>query len=72
MEKITRNLQQKVVENLLPNKVVMIYGARRVGKTVLINQIARQFTGKKMIIQTWRFQSQFTKRNHKSRQVVFL
>lgn len=29
-----------------PNRVIMIFGARRVGKTVLMNQIVRRFDGK--------------------------
>jgi len=47
---IIRNLQQKIVENLTPNKVVLIFGARRVGKTVLMTQIAKQFKGKSLIM----------------------
>ena len=50
MIEITRDLQQKIIENMKPNKVVMIFGARRVGKTVLLNQIAEQFTGRTMIL----------------------
>jgi predicted AAA+ superfamily ATPase len=47
---ITRNLQQKIIENMKPNKVVMIFGARRVGKTVLMTQITDEFKGKKLIM----------------------
>jgi predicted AAA+ superfamily ATPase len=47
---ITRNLQQKIVLNMKPNKVVLIFGARRVGKTVLMSQIMGQFEGKKLIL----------------------
>lgn len=47
---ITRNLKQKIINYLQPNKVVIIFGARRVGKTVLMNQIAEQFDGKKLIM----------------------
>ena len=50
MVTITRNLQQKIVENMKSNKVVLIFGARRVGKTVLLNQIAQQFTGKVLMM----------------------
>lgn len=50
MVNITRNLQQKIVEKMIPNKVVMIFGARRVGKTVLMKQIAEPFEGKKLIM----------------------
>ena len=47
---ITRNLKQRIVECLKPNKVVIIFGSRRVGKTVLMSQIAEQFEGKKLIL----------------------
>ena len=50
MTTITRNLKQKLLEYLKPNKVVLIFGARRVGKTVLMNQIVEQFTGKTLIL----------------------
>jgi len=33
-----------------PNKVVLIFGARRVGKTMLMNQIIDKFEGKKLIM----------------------
>jgi predicted AAA+ superfamily ATPase len=46
MERIKRSLQQSVEKSLKPNKVVMIFGARRVGKTVLMNQIVKQYDGK--------------------------
>jgi len=39
MEKVSRSLQKKIEAILKPNKVVLIFGARRVGKTVLMNQI---------------------------------
>ena len=47
---ITRDLHQKITENIQPNKVVMIFGARRVGKTILLNHIVKQFTGKTLIL----------------------
>jgi predicted AAA+ superfamily ATPase len=46
MTDIKRSLQQKIETGLMPNKVVMIFGARRVGKTVLVNQIVNRFEGK--------------------------
>ncbi|MDR1416506.1 MAG: ATP-binding protein [Prevotellaceae bacterium] len=46
MNEIKRDLQQKIEKALTPNKVVLILGARRVGKTVLMNQIVRQLNGK--------------------------
>ena len=43
---IQRKLK-KVIETIMqPNKVMLVYGARRVGKTVLIKQIAEDFRGK--------------------------
>jgi len=50
MDTITRKLQSKISKSLKPNKVVMIFGARRVGKTVLMSQISEQFDGKKLIM----------------------
>jgi len=50
MIRITRKLQQRIIENMNPNKVVMIFGARRVGKTILLNQVAKQFTGQIMVL----------------------
>jgi predicted AAA+ superfamily ATPase len=47
---ITRSLQQKIAESMKPNKVVMIFGVRRVGKTVLMTHIADRFKGKKLIM----------------------
>ena len=43
---IQRKLK-KVIETIMqPKKVMLVYGARRVGKTVLIKQIAEDFKGK--------------------------
>jgi len=50
MAAMIRNLQQKITKSLKPNKVVMIFGARRVGKTILMSQIAEQFKGRKLIM----------------------
>jgi len=50
MNGIIRSLQHRVENALKPNKVVMIFGARRVGKTVLMNQIIKQFEGKTLIL----------------------
>lgn len=44
-------LQQKNIEQFLrPNKVVVILGSRRVGKTVLIKQIEKTFDGKTLLM----------------------
>ena len=48
MEKIVRILQTRIAERMLPNKVMLIFGARRVGKTVLMNQLINGFSGKSL------------------------
>lgn len=50
MNTIIRNLQSKISKSLKPNNVVMIFGARRVGKTVLMSQIAEKFDGKRLVM----------------------
>ena len=50
MKNIVRNVQQKIETKLIPNKVVIIFGARRVGKTVLMRQIASKFTSKVLLL----------------------
>jgi len=43
MEKIIqRRIESQILKNLTPNKVVVLLGPRRVGKTVLIQQIMQQ------------------------------
>ena len=49
MEHIKRILQDKIEERLVPGKAVLIYGARRVGKTVLLKEIVKNTGGKTMI-----------------------
>lgn len=50
MKALDRILTKKIKNKLLPNKVILIFGARRVGKTVLIRQIIQDFVGKVMIL----------------------
>lgn len=50
METIKRILQDKVAERIEPNKAVLIFGARRVGKTVLMRQLTGNFPGKTMLM----------------------
>lgn len=47
---LKRFLEDRIHDKLTGNKVVLIFGARRVGKTVLMQQIAQQFKGKKLIL----------------------
>lgn len=42
---IKRTIEDKVLDYLKPQKAVLIFGARRVGKTMLINRIAEGFDG---------------------------
>ena len=50
MQSIKRDLLPKIEKSLSPNKVVMIFGSRRVGKTILMKQIIEQFEGKSLIL----------------------
>ena len=50
MELIKRILQDRISERIEPNKVVLIFGARRVGKTVLMRQLINNFAGKTMLL----------------------
>lgn len=50
MDNIKRALQQRIENSLKPNKVTMIFGARRVGKTVLMTQMVKQFEGKALTL----------------------
>ncbi len=50
MNTLDRILTRKIKSKLLPNKVILLFGARRVGKTVLIRQIIQDFEGKVMIL----------------------
>ena len=50
METIKRSLQDKIIDKIAPNKVVLIFGARRVGKTVLMRNIVKDFSGRTMML----------------------
>ncbi|MCI6800346.1 MAG: ATP-binding protein [Candidatus Onthomorpha sp.] len=50
MEAINRLLQDKILESLTPNKAVLIFGARRVGKTVMMRQIVDSYSGRTMML----------------------
>lgn len=50
METINRLLQDKILESLAPNKAVLIFGARRVGKTVMMRQIVDSYSGRTMML----------------------
>jgi predicted AAA+ superfamily ATPase len=50
MEIINRLLKNKIVERLQPGKAVLLFGARRVGKTVLLKDILGSFPGRTMLL----------------------
>lgn len=50
MDFVARTLQAKIEERLAPGKAVLIYGARRVGKTILLKEIFNKIEEKKMLL----------------------
>lgn len=50
MEPIRRLLESRITAKIQPNKVVLIFGARRVGKTVLMRQLISNFNGKTLFL----------------------
>lgn len=47
---ITRRIEETIMGKIGTNKVILLFGSRRVGKTFLINKIYMRFTGKKMML----------------------
>lgn len=47
---LVRTIQQKIEKQLVPNKAVLVFGARRVGKTVMVRQILEQHSGRTMLL----------------------
>ena len=50
MNTIERLIQQRITLRLQPNKVILLFGARRVGKTVLVREIVKKFEGKHLLL----------------------
>ncbi|MEK9179555.1 MAG: ATP-binding protein, partial [Patescibacteria group bacterium] len=57
---IDRYVKKKIIQHIQPQKVVVIYGPRRVGKTTLLHQIAKHvaepilwLTGENLDVQSW-------------------
>ncbi|MDR0670585.1 MAG: ATP-binding protein [Treponema sp.] len=48
--RIPRALTARVLAHLKPGKAALIFGARRVGKTILISQIAGQWQGRSLML----------------------
>ena len=50
METVKRLLHARIAERIEPNKVVLIFGARRVGKTILMRELVKAFSGKTLLL----------------------
>ena len=50
METIKRILQDKITNRIAPGKAVLIFGARRVGKTVMMRKIVDTYPGRTMML----------------------
>ena len=50
MEVVKRGLYNKISEKITQGKAILIFGARRVGKTVLIRHIVNEFSGKTLFM----------------------
>jgi uncharacterized protein len=47
---IKRALQEKIEARLIPGKAVLLFGPRRVGKTILISEILKNYPDKKLVL----------------------
>ena len=50
MAEIKRLLQDEIMRRIKPQKVMLLFGARRVGKTVLLRQIISNWPGKTLLL----------------------
>ena len=50
METLKRILQDKIAGRITPGKAVLVFGARRVGKTVLLRRLVKEYPGKTMLL----------------------
>ena len=50
MEMVKRILQDRITAGIAPGKAVLIFGARRVGKTVLMRKIVDSHPGRTMML----------------------
>lgn len=71
MAEIKRILQDEILRRIKPQKVMLLFGARRVGKTVLLRQIINSWPGKTLVlngesIDTARLLSERTVANYRS------
>ena len=47
---LKRDIEDRIFEDLVIGKVILIYGARRVGKTVLLEQLVSRYNGKVSVL----------------------
>ncbi|MDD3685736.1 MAG: ATP-binding protein [Bacteroidales bacterium] len=47
---LKREIEDRIFEELVSGKVILIYGARRVGKTVLLEQLVSRYKGKVSVL----------------------
>ena len=50
MDTIHRALQKQIEMRMKPQKVMLVFGPRRVGKTFLLRQIVQSFSGKSLVL----------------------
>lgn len=50
MKAIDRILEEKIAAQIVPNKAILIFGARRVGKTVMMRKIVADYPGRTMML----------------------
>ena len=50
MESVKRLLLDRIITRIEPNKAILIFGARRVGKTILMRQLIDRFKGKTLLL----------------------
>ncbi|MDE5773189.1 MAG: ATP-binding protein [Muribaculaceae bacterium] len=50
MEAISRIVENEIKQRIRPQKVMLIYGARRVGKTVLLKELVKARSGKTLLL----------------------
>ncbi|NTV83569.1 MAG: AAA family ATPase, partial [Bacteroidales bacterium] len=50
MQYLNRYIENKILSRLVPGKVIVLLGARRVGKTVLLKRITELFNKEKLFL----------------------
>lgn len=50
MDMIRRMMQAQIENRMMPQKVMLLFGARRVGKTFLLREIVKGFSGRSLVL----------------------